>query len=68
MELDHHLIVYQDFGTVAALGIAKAREEEKFMSIEDVRIRSKIGVSVIEILRRYGCLEGMSESSQISLF
>ena len=55
-------------GNVAAEGIMKARNEEKFMSIDDMKIRSKIGDSVTELLRKFGCLEGMSQSNQLSLF
>ena len=55
-------------GTVAAEGIAKAREEAKFMSIDDLKIRSKVGNSVTDLLKKYGCLEGMSQSNQMSLF
>ena len=55
-------------GTVAAEGIAKAREEGKFMSIDDLKIRSKVGNSVTDLLKKYGCLEGMSQSNQMSLF
>ena len=55
-------------GTVAAEGIAKAREDGKFMSIDDMKIRSKIGNSVTDLLKKYGCLEGMSQSNQMSLF
>ena len=55
-------------GNVAAEGIMKAREEEKFMSIDDLKIRSKVGDSVTELLRQFGCLEGMSQSNQLSLF
>ena len=58
----------QDFGTVAAEGIEEAKKQGKFMSIDDLKIRSKIGDSVIELLRKFGCLEGMSQSNQISLF
>ena len=46
----------------------RAREEEKFMSIDDMKIRAKIGDSVTELLRQFGCLEGMSQSNQLSLF
>ena len=38
------------------------------MSIDDLRIRSKAGKSVIEMLTNAGCLEGMSKSNQMSLF
>ena len=55
-------------GTVAAEGIDEAKKEGKFMSIDDMKIRSKIGKSVIELLEKVGCLKGMSQSNQISLF
>ena len=55
-------------GTVAALGIAEARKEGKFMSIDDLKIRAKVGNSVTEVLKNYGCLKGMSQSNQMSLF
>ena len=55
-------------GTVAAEGIVKAREDGKFMSIDDLKIRSKVGNSVTDLLKKYGCLDGMSQSNQMSLF
>ena len=55
-------------GTVAALGIEKARKEGKFMSIDDLKIRSKVGTAVTDLLKKFGCLEGMSQSNQMSLF
>lgn len=55
-------------GTVAALGIVEARKEGKFMSIDDMKIRSKVGNSVADLLKAFGCLEGMSQSNQMSLF
>ena len=55
-------------GTVAAESIVKAREEESFMCIDDIRMRAKAGSSVIELLRNAGCLKGMTESNQMSLF
>ena len=56
------------FGTVAAQGIVEARKDGKFMSIDDLKIRAKIGTSGAELLKQFGCLEGMSQSNQISLF
>ena len=38
------------------------------MSKDDLRIRSKIGSSVMELLDKFGCLKGMPESNQLSLF
>ena len=55
-------------GTVAAEGIDIAKKEGKFMSIDDMKIRSKIGKTVVELLEKAGCLKGMSKSNQISLF
>ena len=55
-------------GTVAAQGIENARKDGKFMSIDDMKIRSKVGDSVAELLKKFGCLDGMSQSNQLSLF
>lgn len=55
-------------GTVAAEGIEEAKKEGKFMSIEDMRLKSKIGKTVVELLDKAGCLKGMSQSNQMSLF
>lgn len=40
----------------------------KFMSIDDLKIRSKVGNSVTDLLKEFGCLKGMSQSNQLSLF
>lgn len=55
-------------GTVAAQGVEESKKDGKFMSIDDLKIRSKIGKSVIELLEKAGCLNGMSQSNQMSLF
>ena len=55
-------------GTVAALSIQEAREQEKFMCIDDLMQRGKVGKSVVEVLAKAGCLEGMTQSNQMSLF
>ena len=55
-------------GTNAALNIVKAREEGEFLSKEDLRERSKISKTVLEYLDNHGCLEGMEEKNQLSLF
>ena len=55
-------------GTVAAEGIEEAKKDGTFMSVDDLRIRSKIGSSVIELLDKFGCLKGMPKSNQLSLF
>ena len=55
-------------GNVAAEGIYAAAQEEPFMSIDDLQIRSKVGKSVTELLQKFGCLNGLSQSNQLSLF
>ncbi len=55
-------------GNVAADSIVEARKDGKFMSIDDLKIRSKAGKSIIEMLANAGCLQGMSQSNQMSLF
>lgn len=55
-------------GTNAAINIVKAREEGEFLSKEDLRERSKISKTVLEYLDNHGCLEGMEDKNQLSLF
>ncbi|SEQ57203.1 DNA polymerase III catalytic subunit, PolC type [Virgibacillus subterraneus] len=55
-------------GTNAAINIVKVREDGEFLSKEDLRQRSKISKTVLEYLDNHGCLEGMAEKNQLSLF
>lgn len=55
-------------GTNAALNIVKAREEGDFLSKQDLRERSKISKTVLDYLDEHGCLEGLPEENQLSLF
>ncbi|MED3646205.1 PolC-type DNA polymerase III [Halalkalibacterium halodurans] len=55
-------------GTNAAINIVKARDEREFLSKEDLQQRSKITKTVLENLDAHGCLEGLPESNQLSLF
>ena len=55
-------------GTNAALNIVKARKEGEFLSKEDLRERSRISKTVLEYLDNHGCLEGMADKNQLSLF
>lgn len=58
----------QGLGDNAAKSIVQARVNGEFISKEDLRIRAKIGKAIIETLDNHGCLEGMSETNQLSLF
>ncbi|WP_088105127.1 PolC-type DNA polymerase III [Halalkalibacter urbisdiaboli] len=55
-------------GTNAALNIVKARAEREFLSKEDLQQRAKLTKTVVEHLDDHGCLEGLPESNQLSLF
>ena len=55
-------------GGIAADSIYNAAQKEKFMCIDDLQVKAKIGKSVTEMLAKFGCLNGMSQSNQISLF
>lgn len=58
----------QGVGENAAKSIVEARKNGEFISKEDLRLRSKVSKTVIETLSNHGCLEGMSETNQLSLF
>lgn len=60
--------VVDGLGTNAAINIVKAREDGEFLSKEDLRERSKISKTVLQYLDAHGCLEGMEEENQLSLF
>lgn len=59
---------FQGVGDAAAQNIVEARKEGEFMSIEDLKQRAKLTKVVIETLAENGCLKGMTETSQISMF
>ncbi|MDD6796132.1 MAG: PolC-type DNA polymerase III [Clostridiaceae bacterium] len=52
----------------AGRSIVEARKNGEFISKEDLRLRSKISKTAVEALANHGCLEGMSETNQLSLF
>lgn len=55
-------------GTNAALNLVEARKNGEFLSKEDLQERSKIPKTAIETLDQLGCLAGMAEKNQLSLF
>ena len=55
-------------GMTVAKNIVDEREKREFISIEDLQKRAKISSTLIEKLRSMGILDGMEESSQLSLF
>lgn len=55
-------------GVNAALHIIQAREEQPFLSIDDMRQRAKLSKSVVELLRKHGALKELGETSQLGFF
>ena len=66
--------IYPPFSSIDGLGdtvannIVAEREKGTFLSIEDLQKRGKISGTLIEKMRSMGILDGMDESSQLSLF
>ena len=56
------------FGEVDAEKLVNARKNNRFTSIEDMQIKSKIGKVAVETLQLAGCLDGMPRSEQMDMF
>jgi DNA polymerase-3 subunit alpha (Gram-positive type) len=55
-------------GTNAAINIVKAREEGEFLSKEDLQKKAKLSRTVLDYLDQHGCLNGLPDANQLSLF
>lgn len=55
-------------GENAAIGIEEAQSGGPFGSVEDFRVRTKANSAVVNALRELGCLDGMPETNQLTLF
>lgn len=55
-------------GTNVAKTIVEARKDGIFLSKEDLQQRGRVSKTVIEFMDTLGCLEGMPDSNQLSLF
>lgn len=55
-------------GENAAKAIAEAREDGPFTSVEDLRMRTGINKTALEVLKKEGCINGMNESAQMTFF
>ncbi|WP_425060898.1 DNA polymerase III PolC-type [Sporomusa carbonis] len=62
------LAALQGLGASAAQSIVAVRQDKPFSSIEDLRSRSRVSKTVIDILKNHGCLEGLDDTDQIMLF
>ena len=70
---DHHVII-PPFTVIDGLGgnvadsIEKARAQAEFLSKEDILKRTQLSDTLLKKLDQLGCLEGMQERNQLSLF
>ena len=55
-------------GENVALSIQEAREQAPFKTIDDLKQRTTVTRSVIDIMLENHCLDGIPESDQIGLF
>ena len=55
-------------GTNAALSIVEERKKEPFSCVDDLIERAKVNKTVVETMKKHGCLSGMRQSSQLSFF
>ncbi|WP_339126910.1 PolC-type DNA polymerase III [Fusobacterium nucleatum] len=62
------LIGINGLGGAVIDAIVKEREEGKFISVEDLKRRTKIQQPVVDKLKNIGAISSLSETNQISLF
>ena len=55
-------------GESAAISLAESGKVNTYLSIEEMQAKTKVSKSIIESLKNIGALEGLPESSQMSLF
>lgn len=55
-------------GDAAAQAIYEACQQGEILSVEDLRMKAEIGKSVIEIMRKNGVFDDVSETNQLDLF
>lgn len=55
-------------GRAAATSLVTARAEGPFTSVENLRVRTRLQRPVIDLLAAQGCLDGLPQTSQLTLF
>lgn len=74
LDPDDAFAIVPPFTAIDGLGdsvgesVITARNEHEFTSIEDVKKRTRLSNTHIEILQRMGVLDALNESDQLSLF
>jgi DNA polymerase-3 subunit alpha (Gram-positive type) len=59
---------FPNMGESACGALISARSERPFISVEDFQNRGHVNKTVIEIMRGYGCLDDLPETTQIDMF
>ena len=62
------LIGVSGLGLSVIENIVKEREKEEFLSVEDIKRRTKISQTVLEKLKMMGAIRDLNETNQIKLF
>ena len=55
-------------GITVAKSMQAAAQDGPFLSVEDLQKRAKVSKTVADTLREFHCLDGLSQTSQVSLF
>ena len=55
-------------GENVAKSIQEAREKAPFKTIDDLKQRTTVTRSIIDLMQEYHCLDGLPQSDQVSLF
>ncbi|GLG00595.1 DNA polymerase III PolC-type [Alicyclobacillus hesperidum subsp. aegles] len=55
-------------GETAARNLYEAAQQGEFLSLEDLQTRGRVSKTVVDLLTELGCLEGLPETNQLSLF
>ena len=61
-------ITIDGLGETVAMNIENEAKKKPFISIEDFQNRCKVSQTLVDKMRGMGIFDGMSESSQLSLF
>ena len=61
-------ITIDGLGETVAMNIENEAKKKPFISIEDFQNRCKVSQTIVDKMRGMGIFDGMSESSQLSLF
>ena len=62
------LLSLQGLGETAAYSLTKEREKAPFLSLEDIRTRTKLSKKIIEKLKENRCMEVLPETNQLQMF